>query len=99
MIMVVASVTIGLTVAPATTTTARSDNSGKGPCPGAETASDFRPAQSDEPDQGANGSISWTISEASPSYSLAVVTERVPSPAWKMTMAAIRVVARLKAKA
>ncbi|WP_439575393.1 hypothetical protein [Phreatobacter sp.] len=30
-------------------------------------------------------------------YSLAGVTERVLSPAWKMTMAVIRLVARLKA--
>ncbi|RSU48663.1 hypothetical protein DAH51_23805 [Sphingobium yanoikuyae] len=98
MIMAVDSVTIGLTVAPSTTTTAHGNCSRNASAPGAEIAEDLRPA-ADRAGYGAKGSISWMISEASPSYSLAGATDTVPSPAWKMTMAAIRVVARLKAKA
>ncbi|BAI99148.1 hypothetical protein SJA_P1-01960 (plasmid) [Sphingobium indicum UT26S] len=56
--MVVASMTIGLTVAPATTTTAHPDYSGIWPQPGAEIASDSRSARPAAPGQGAKGSIS-----------------------------------------
>ncbi len=62
---------------------------------GAGVACDFRTVATVRTGYGAKGSISWTIAAMSPSYSLAGVTERVPSPAWKMMMAAIRVVAFL----